>query len=375
MFLRAYRYRFYPTEEQELLLSKSFGCCRFVFNHFLETKINSWKEKGSSLSYADCCKLLTELKRNLPWLKEVSSVCLQQSLRHLLAAFENFFKKRARFPKYKKKFGRQAASFMQNAFQYKEKKVYIAKLGFLDIRWSRTFSGMPKSVTLSTDSAGRYYICFLVEEPIAPLAFVEKEIGLDVGLCQMLTDNEGNTVGNPRFLEKSYKKQRRLQKALSRKVKGSNNRKQAKKLLARLHGKIREKRLDFLHKVSKKVVDENQVIAVETLSVKKMQKNRRLSRQIGDVGWSLFHRLLEYKSLWYGRSFIRIDKHFPSSKQCSSCKNINDQLKLEDRHWRCRCCGEEHDRDKNAAQNILQEGLKQLSVPWGTRDLKPVELM
>ena len=233
---------------------------------------------------------------------------------------------------------------------------------------------MPKSVTLSKDSAGRYHICFLVEESTVPLTFVKKEIGLDVGLSQLLTDHEGNTIGNPRFLERNYKKQRRLQKALSRKVKGSNNRKQAKKLLARLHVKIREKRLDFLHKVSKQMVDENQVIVVETLSVKKMQKNSRLSRQIGDVGWSLFHRLLEYKSLWYGRSFIRVDKHFPSSKQCSRCGNIYDQLKLEERHWRC-TCGEEHDRDKNAAQNILQEGLKQLSVPWGTRDLKPVELV
>ncbi len=145
-------------------------------------------------------------------------------------------------------------------------------------------------------------------------------------------------------------------------------------MLASLHRKIKEKRLDFLHKVSKKVVDENQIIAVETLSVKKMQKSR-LSRQIGDVGWSLFHRLLEYKSLWYGRSFVRVDKHFPSSKQCSNCGNVYDQLKLGDRHWRCTYCGEEHNRDKNAAQNILQEGLKKLSVPWGTRDLKPVELV
>ncbi len=374
MFLRAYRYRFYPTKEQEVLLSKTFGCCRFVFNHFLKAKTISWKECGASLSYAGCCKLLTELKRNFPWLKEVSSVCLQQSLRHLLAAFENFFNKRARYPKYKTKLGRQGASFMQNAFQYKEGKVYIAKLGSLDVRWSRHFSGIPKSVTLSTDTTGRYYICFLVEEPIAPLAFVKKEIGLDVGLSQMLTDQEGNTIANPRFLEKSYKRQRRLQKALSRKVKGSNNRKQAKKLLASLHRRIKEKRLDFLHKVSKKVVDENQIIAVETLSVKKMQKSR-LSRQIGDVGWSLFHRLLEYKSLWYGRSFVRVDKHFPSSKQCSNCGNVYDQLKLGDRHWRCTYCGEEHNRDKNAAQNILQEGLKKLSVPWGTRDLKPVELV
>lgn len=374
---RAYRYRIYPTEVQKELLAKSFGCSRFVYNHFLDRKKRLWEEKKQHLSYKDCSKALTGLKKEKLWLKEVSSVCLQQSLRHLQSAYEGFFKKRTRFPKFKRRSGAQSCTFMKNAFVYQDQKLTVAKLGALDVRWSRTFTGEPSSLTISKDSAGRYHISLLVDETIQPLPCVKGEIGLDLGITHILIDHQGNRIASPHFLERSLKRLRKQQKSLSRKIKTSNNWRKAKQKLGSLHAKIRDRRLDFHHKLSTRLVHENQVIVAEGLGVKQMLATKKLSRKIGDAGWGILLRLLEYKSQWYGKVFVQIDTYFPSSKQCHTCGHKNENLTLQQRQWRCPSCEQEHDRDINAAKNILREGLRILNhgVPRGTRDFKPVELV
>lgn len=370
---RAYRYRFYPTEEQKVALSQTFGSCRFVYNYFLNEKQTLWKEKQESLSYHQASKGLGVLKETYPWLKEISSVPLQQSLRHQDKAYQNFFKKNAKYPKFKSKSDNQSAHYMKNAFSWKEGKIVIAKIGVLNIRFSRSFQGIPTSLVLKKDASDRYYISIHVKEEILKKPFTKNMIGLDLGLTSLATDQEGNKIQNPRFLKRSQKKLKTLNQNLSRKEKGSKNRLKAKKELATFHRKIREKREDYLHKQSTKIVNENQVIVLEDLSIKNMQKNKKLSFSIADVSWSRLVQMIKYKAKWYGRDCIQVQTFFPSSKKCSNCGEIKEDLALETRKWTCAICKTEHDRDKNAATNILQEGLKQ--IPRGARELKPVELV
>lgn len=376
--VRAYKYRFYPTTEQVEQLAKTFGCCRFIYNHFLHLRTQSWKEEKRRLSYGECSKRLAELKREKEWVGEVSAVCVQQSLRHLEGAFVNFFQGRTRYPNFKSKQRIQAASYMKNAFTYHDGEITLAKQKQpLNIRWSRRFTGEPTSLTVTLDSAGRYFVSILVEEVVHPLPPQPKAIGLDLGLTHQIVDSTGRKLTRPGFLTIGLRRLRRLQRTLSRKKRGSNNRQKHKQQVARQHAKIRDRRLDFLHKVSRQLVDENQVIAVEDLSVKEMIQNKRLSRHIADAAWSTLLRLLAYKCQWYGRDLVAIDRYFPSSKQCSSCGYRVEEMPLHQRQWTCSHCNSAHDRDGNAAQNILREGLRSLAeksgVPWGTRDFKPVE--
>jgi putative transposase len=321
---------------------------------------------------------LVELKREKEWLAEVSAVCVQQSIRHLESAFVNFFQGRARYPTFKSKQRIQAASYMRNAFAFRNGEITLAKQKQpLDIRWSRRFSGEPTSLTVSRDPSGRYFISILVEERVDPLPPCPKAVGLDLGLTHQIVDSAGHRLARPGFLEIGLRRLRRLQRRLSRKQRGSNNRGKQKRQVARQHAKIRDRRMDFLHKVSRQLVDENQVIAVEDLSVKEMIQNKRLSRHIADAAWSTLLRLLAYKCQWYGRDLVAIDRYFPSSKQCSSCGFCTEEMPLQQRRWTCPDCNSIHDRDGNAAQNILRKGLRRLAeksgVPWGTRDFKPVE--
>lgn len=375
---KAYKFRFYPTEDQKENLLQTFGCCRFVYNHFLDQKSRLWKEEKKSLNYSNLASLLCELKVKFAWLREVSSVCLQQVLRNLDRAYQNFFKKRARFPSFKKRGSAQSAIYMKNAFKYSEGKLYLAKQKQpLDIRFSRSFEGEVSSVTVSKDSSDRYFVSFLVKEEIEKYPFVKKEIGIDLGISHTIIDHTGKKLVNPKFLKTSFRSLKRKQRALSKKKKRSKNREKAKLALARCHAKIRDQRLDFLHKETTRLVHENQVIAVEDLSVKKMQKNKRLSKEIADVGFSTFLRILEYKCLWYGREFVQVGKFFPSSKTCSCCGDVLKELPLSTRQWECEACKSQHDRDINAAKNILKEGLRLLGekfgVPQGLREYKPVE--
>jgi len=374
---RAYRYRFYPTEEQKILLDRVFGCCRFVFNHFLNEKQKAWKDEAKSLSYGECSERLRSLKKELPWLKEVSSVPLQQSLRHLDKAYKGFFNKIAQFPKFKKKHAQQSATYMKNAFTYRNGEIHLAKDGApLDIRWSRGFAGSPSSLTITKDSAGRYFVSILVEEKSYPLPPLEKSVGVDLGLINTIITSDGFKEQPGKFLKKKLKALRRKQKTFSRRVKKSKNWQKAKKAVARLHAKVKDTRTDCLHKISKKLIDENQVITFETLDVKKLMQNRALAFSIADASWGTLVGFVKYKALWYGREFIQVDKYFPSSKKCFPCGAINYGLTLNDRTWQCPSCKRVLDRDLNSGACLNEEGLKlSKTLPWGTRDIKPVEMV
>lgn len=365
MVQKAYRYRFYPTVELVIFLAKTFGSCRFVYNFFLAAKQKHYEENKKSLTYNDCSKRLSELKKEKVWLKEVSSVALQQVLRHLESAFQKFYKRQALFPKFKKRCYEQSATFMKNAFTFKNGDFFLAKFNQpLRIRWSRKFQGEPSSVTISKDRQGNYYISFLVEEFIKPLPATLKTVGIDLGLKNSITTSDGKKEKPALFLKKELKRLKRLQQAHSRKTKGSINSHKSRKAIGRLSGKIRNRRLDYLHKRSTALVSENQVICAESLDVKKMMKNKRLARSISDAGWGTLLQFLKYKSSWYGRQFVQIDQYFPSSMKCLHCKQINGALQLEDRLWICPVCNTKHDRDVTAAKNIEEEGLKQIN--WST---------
>ncbi|MBP1152654.1 MULTISPECIES: IS200/IS605 family element RNA-guided endonuclease TnpB [unclassified Methylocaldum] len=357
---RAYRYRFYPTAEQETILSQTFGCARFVYNHFLRARTDAFYQEQRRIGYNETAKLLTKLKQqpDMAFLQEVSNVVLQQSLRNLDAAFKNFLQGRAQYPTFKKKHGKQSVRYTRSGFRWKDGQIYLAKMDEpLNIRWSRSFKGEPSSVTVSKDTVGRYFISILVEEEIKPLPVVNKMVGIDLGLKDAVILSEEEKIPNPSYLRKAERKLARAQRRLAKKQKGSKNRAKARLKVARLHAKIADSRKDWAHKLTSRLVNENQVLAVESLQVKNMVKNPNLAKAISDVGWADITRLLEYKANWYGRTFVQIDKFYPSSKRCSTCGHILDTLTLDVRSWTCPECGAEHCRDVNAAKNILSAGL------------------
>ncbi len=361
---RSYRYRFYPTDEQKIELSHAFGCSRFVYNHFLKEKTDAYYERKEKINYHKSSQLLTELKNdeNYCWLKNASSVTLQQSLRDLDKAFTNFFAGRARYPKFKKKNAKQSVRYVKSGFTFSNGILKIAKnKDPLAIRWSRKFSGEPASVTISKDCSGRYFVSFAIEEPLHHLPKLDNAIGIDVGIKDVFVTSDGCKSGSPQYTRKYEEKLAKRQKELSRTIKGSKNRAKAKLKVAKVHAKISDSRNDFNNKMSTKLISENQAIAVESLHVKGMQKNHKLAKSIADASWGDFFRKLKYKAEWYGRELLEIDRWFPSSKRCSCCGHINNGLKLNDRIWECSSCKKTHDRDINAAQNILTVGLAGLA--------------
>jgi putative transposase len=356
---RSYRYRFYPTNEQKIQLSQAFGCSRFVYNHFLKERTDAYYERKEKINYHKTCKLLTELKinENYCWLKDVSSVTLQQSLRDLDKAFTNFFAGRARYPKFKNKNSKQSVRYVKSAFTFSNEILKIAKnKDPLDIRWSRKFSGEPTSVTISKDCSNRYFVSFAIEEPIYTLSKLNNTIGIDVGIKDVFVTSDGFKSGSPQYTRKYEKKLAKRQRQLSKKVKGSKNRAKAKLKVAKVHAKISDSRNDFNNKITTKLISENQAIAVESLNVKGMQKNKNLAKSISDSSWGDFFRKLKYKAEWYGRELLEIDRWFPSSKRCSCCGYINNGLKLSDRIWECPSCKKALDRDINAAKNVYTVG-------------------
>ncbi len=361
---RAYRYRFYPDEQQRELLLKTFGCVRFVYNWGLEIRTKVYKETGEGLSGYDTMRLLTSLRRESShkWLQEVSMTALQQSLLQLDRAFKNFWDKntKSRYPALKRKrTSKKSARFTRNAFRWHpgRKELRIAKsVEPLDIRWSRHFKGDPTSVTVSLDPAGRWHISILVKEEIKPLRKCRAAVGVDVGITSFATLSTGEKIDNPHLLLRAEQQLARVQRRLSKKKKGSNNRGKARFRVAKIHAKVADRRQDFQHKLTTRLVRENQTICVETLSVSNMLKNHCLAKHIADASWGSFFRQLEYKALWYGREVVAIDRWFPSSKTCHKCGVVRDKLPLDVRVWTCGC-GEEHDRDVNAAKNILAAGL------------------
>ena len=359
---RAYRFRFYPTSEQEIVLARTFGCARFAYNHMLRLRTDAWMQRQERIGYHETSAALTALKKQpeYAWLNEVSSVPVQQSLRHLQTAFANFFAKRARYPQFKRKDGPQSAEYTTSAFKWDGKSLKLAKMDEpLAIRWSRTIPKAAKvtTVTVSLDAAGRYFVSLLCDDAVAERPAVNGKVGIDLGLTHFAILSTGEKVAAPNTFRKNEAKLAKLQRQMAKKTKGSNRRKKAKLRVAKLHAKIADSRRDFLHKLSTRLINENQVIAVESLSVSNMQKNRCLSKSIADASWSEFLRQLEYKAKWYGRELVGIDKWYPSSKRCSDCGHTVPKMPLNVRQWTCPECGSEHDRDVNAARNVLAAGL------------------
>ena len=363
---KAFKYRFYPTAEQENLLRRTMGCTRLVYNKALALRTDAYYQEQKRIGYLETSKALTGWKQEagLEFLKEVSSVPLQQALRCLQTAFTNFFEGRAKYPNFKKKSHGGSALFADTAFRLKNGEIFIAKCKeALPIRWSRQLpkNVQPSSITIKLTPSGKWFVSLLCDVKILPLPKVESKVGLDMGITTLLTVSNGEKVSNPKSLRKVQKKLKRLQKDLSRKVKGSNNRNKARFQVAKLHEKVSNIRCDNLNKVTTKLIQENQLIAVETLNVKGMMKNHKLAQAIGDASWGELIRQLEYKAAWYGRTLVKIDQWFPSSKRCSSCGHTVKKLPLSIREWDCPECGTHHDRDQNAAVNILAVGLTVLA--------------
>jgi putative transposase len=359
---RAYLYRCYPTEEQRHILARTFGCTRYVYNWGLRLRTDAYYQRHERVYYADTSAAMTQLRKQpeTAWLSEVAYIPLQQALRHLDKAFRNFFEGRARYPTFKKKHGRQSAEYTTSAFKWDGQQLTLARMEQpLSIRWSRPLpkDAKPTTITISRDTAGRYFVSFLVEEDFKPLPVTPQTVGIDLGLHDTVTLSTGEKVGNEKFFSRDEKKLAKAQRILSRKQKGSKNRVKAKLKVARIHARIADRRQDFLHKLTTRLIHENQVLCVESLSVKQMLKNHRLAKAIADVGWGELIRQLQYKAAWYGRSVVAIDKFYPSSKRCHACGHILESLSLDVRSWTCPECGVEHDRDVNAALNIQAAGL------------------
>lgn len=388
MTQKAFKYRFYPTPEQENLLRRTMGCARLVYNRALAARTEAWYERQERVGYPETSTMLTNWKKqgDLDFLNEVSCVPLQQGLRHLQTAFTNFFAGRAKYPNFKKKHHGGNAEFTKSAFKWKDGKVFLAKCPQpLDIVWSRQLpkGAEPSTITVKLSPSGRWTVSLLVDIEIESWPESPNQIGLDLGLTSLLALSNGEKVANPKSFKKKRKKLRKAQKALSRRKKGSNNRHKARVKVARVHAEISDARKDFLHKLTTRLVRENQVIAVEDLAVKNMVKNQKLSLSISDASWGEIVRQLEYKCNWYGRTFVKIDRWFPSSKRCGHCGHVVDKLPLNIREWDCPKCSTHHDRDVNAARNILAAGLavsvcgatvrpeQSKSVKAGARKQKP----
>ncbi|MEO3828457.1 RNA-guided endonuclease TnpB family protein [Actinomadura sp. B10D3] len=359
---RAFKYRFHPTDEQAAELSRTFGCVRLVYNRALAQRTHAWYTERRRASYVDTSAWLTEWKKTqeLGFLGEVSSVPLQQALRHLQAAFAAFFDKRAKYPRFKsRKKSRHSAEYTRSAFRWRDGELTLAKMpGPLDIVWSRPLpeGAEPSTVTVSRDAAGRWFVSILCNDTIRRLDPVDQAVGVDAGVTSLVTLSSGEKVTNPRHERRDREHLAKAHRELARKAKGSANRDKAKRKVARIHARITDRRRDFLHKLSTRLVRENQTVVIEDLNVRNMAQNHSLARAISDAAWRQLRTMLEYKADWYGRELVVIDRWFPSSKTCSLCGATTEKLPLNTREWKC-SCGARHDRDVNAARNILAAGL------------------
>jgi len=357
---KAFKYRIYPNKEQEELINKHIGCSRWVYNYGLNKKIESYQQARKGISRFDIQKELPILKKTegTEWLSEVLAQSLQTSLENLDQAFTKFFKEKKGFPKFKSKHeSHQSYSIPQNVRVYFEEcKVYIPKLpSLVKCKFSRIFEGTIKTSTISKTPTGKYFISILVDIPQSipePLPIDESQaIGIDLGIKTYAVLSNGNSIENPKYLKKSLKRLKKLQRKASKKKKGSNNRKKANKKVALLYERVTNQRKDFLHKVTTQLVRDYDTICLETLKPSNMVKNHKLAQAISDVSWSTFNEYLDYKASWCGKNVLRIGQFEPSSKMCS-CGLINKDLKLSDRTWTCSSCKTTHDRDLLAANNI-----------------------
>jgi putative transposase len=363
-----YRYIIYPKTQQKRLMSQLFGCCRVVFNDALAYCKQEYQNGNKKPNSNELSRRLTQLKKTeeKQWLTEVSAIPLQQSLRDLEQAYSNFFKsckgqrkgKKVKPPRFKKRKSKQSAKFTDNGFKlyHDSDYIYLAKIGDIKVIWSRELPAIPSSVTIIKDSADRYFVSFVVEFNPQQLPENNYSVGIDLGITDFATLSNGEKIQSPKPLNKQLKRLSKLQRNLSIKQKGSKRREVARKKLAQLHAKISDTRNDFLHKLSTQIIRENQTIVLEDLKVSGMMQNRRFSRAISDLGWRSFRTMLEAKSVMYGRDFRVIDRWIPTSQICSHCGFHGGKKELNIREWICLNCGTSHDRDVNAAVNILVAG-------------------
>ena len=364
--LKAYKYRIYPNNEQKVQIAKTFGCCRFVYNQTLAYRKNAYEKEKKSVSRTDCNNYCNrELKKEYEWLKEADKFALTNAIYNMDAAFQKFFREHAGYPKFKSKHDNHK-SYTTNftngniAVDFVHGKIKLPKLKEVKAKVHREFVGQIKSATVSQVSSGKYYVSILVETNHSEMPHTDKNIGMDLGIKDLCITSDGKKYENPKTIRKYEKKLIKLQRQLAHKEKRSNNYYKQKKKIALCHGKIINTRKDYLHKVSHEIISENQVIVSENLQIKNMVKNHHLAKSISDVSWYGLARQLEYKAAWNGRQYIKIDTFYASSQLCSACGYKNIATKdLSVREWTCPVCGAKHDRDINAARNILAEGLRQ----------------
>jgi len=355
------RIRLYPNHDQRQSLAKQFGCARFVYNEALAETQRLYKETGKGLAYESMCVRLPKLKLEHDWLGEATAQVLQQSVRNLSRAFVNFFERRGKYPRFKSKHGPQSIQFPQSV-RIDGNRIKLPKTGMVKCVIHREITGTIKTVTVSRTACGHFYASVLTEDgrEMPPVSADGPVLGIDVGLIDFAVTSNGQHFANPRHLRKAEKNLKRKQQKLSRKKKGSSSRNKARRLVARAHERVTNARKDFLHKASRKLVDENQVIAVEDLCVKGMVRNPNLAKSISDAGWGMFSRFVEYKAARDGKLFVKTNRFFPSSKACHVCGMIHDGMDLSVRRWTCKGCGTAHDRDENAAANIRDEAKRMI---------------
>jgi len=361
--LKVVKVRLYPTNQQKESLESAFGSCRWLWNRFLALTNETYKQTGKGLSRYDLQKQLPSLKKEYEWLTETYSQCLQVVCLNLSRSFINFFEKRSSFPRFKSKHGKQSLSYPQNV-KIKGDMITFPKLGEVYAKIHRPIDGEIKTVTISKNKAQQYYASILFEDgKEQPKPNTEgKAVGLDMGLNHFCITSDSSKFDNPRWLEKYERNLRNKQKDLSRKQKGSNNRNKARIKVAKVHNKISRCREDFHHKLSRRIVNENQVVVCENLNIKGMVKNHCLAKSIQQVGWGQFQTMLKYKCEQDGKIYLEVDRFFPSSKTCNHCLNVVDSLPLDIRQWECPSCKTKHDRDINASKNIRDEGLRILAL-------------
>lgn len=367
--LKAYKYRLYPNKQQIEQIQKTFGCCRFVYNQTLAYRKELYETKKESMSKIDCNNYVNQvLKKEHKWLKEVDKFALTNSVYNMNSAYQKFFKEHTGYPKFKSKRDHKksySTNFTNNNIKvlFKNNRIKLPKLKWVKAKIHREFTGKIKSVTISQIPSGKYFVSILVETEHIPMKENNNSVGIDLGIKDLLITSDGEKFDNIRTTKKYEDKLAKEQRKLSRKIKGSKNWNKQRIKVARIHEKIHNTRIDYLHKISHQLISENQVIVSEDLAVSNMVKNHNLAKAISDCGWYELTRQLTYKTEWNDRIYIKIGRYVPSSQTCNVCGYVNKDIKdLSVREWICPECGTIHDRDINAAINILNEGLRLLEV-------------